>query len=94
MRKRSSKRTIQPRWLRLGKRIRKLRMRRGWSQSALAERCGIHAHHLGKIERGEANVTIATLLVISSCLKTTISALFRAASYDFGCGPDYLTIKY
>ena len=71
------KRSAKARRLRLGQRIRMLRLRRGWSQSALADRCGIHPHHLGKIERGEANVTIATLLVIAGCFRITISELFR-----------------
>ena len=77
MARRYLKGSAEARRLRLGKRIRRLRLRRGWSQTALAERCGIHPHHLGKIERGEANATIATLLVIAGCFRITISELFR-----------------
>jgi len=40
-------------------------------------RSGIHAHHLGKIERGEANATLATLLAIAKPLRITISELFQ-----------------
>lgn len=64
----------------LGKRIRELRRRRGWSQATLAKLCGIHGHHLGKIERGEANATLATLLKIARNLKKTLSDLFQGIS--------------
>ena len=60
----------------LGGRIRSLRRKRGWSQKDLATRCAISAHHLGKIERGEANATLATLLPIAKNLGITISDLF------------------
>jgi XRE family transcriptional regulator, regulator of sulfur utilization len=65
----------------LGKRICKLRNARGWSQETLAQRSGIHAHHLGKIERGEANATLATLLAIARPLRVTISHLFEGISW-------------
>ena len=64
----------------LGRRISKLRNARGWSQETLAKRSGIHAHHLGKIERGEANATLATLLAIARPLRITISGLFQGIS--------------
>lgn len=65
---------------RLGKRIYKLRIAKGWSQDQLAKRCGIHSHHLGKIERGEANATLATLLAIAKPLRISIAELFRGIS--------------
>ena len=61
----------------LGSRIRDLRRRRGWSQNDLAALCGLSTHHLGKIERGAANATLATLLPIAKMLKTSLAALFK-----------------
>ena len=61
----------------LGARIRELRLKRGWSQEAFADHCGIHRSHMGEIERGETNLTLSTLLVISHKLEITISALFK-----------------
>ena len=61
----------------LGARIRELRLKRGWSQEAFADLCGIHRSHMGEIERGETNLTLSTLLVISHKLDITISAIFK-----------------
>jgi transcriptional regulator with XRE-family HTH domain len=63
--------------LQLGSRIRELRRNRGWSQEAFADFCGIHRSHMGEIERGRANVTLLTLLIISKQLQVTASALLN-----------------
>lgn len=57
--------------------MRELRLKRGWSQEEFADHCGIHRSHMGEIERGETNLTLSTMLVISQKLDTTISALFK-----------------
>jgi len=64
----------------LGVRIRDLRVKKGWSQEAFADRCGLHRSHMGEIERGRANMTLATLLVVASSLETTASALLKDLS--------------
>ena len=61
----------------LGSRVRELRLKKGWSQEEFADVCGIHRSHMGEIERGETNLTLSTLLTLSSKLETTISALFK-----------------
>lgn len=61
----------------LGARISELRRKQGWSQEALADRCGLHRSHMGEIERGKANVTLATLVIIASALQTTPAALLK-----------------
>jgi transcriptional regulator with XRE-family HTH domain len=61
----------------VGSRIRELRTKRGWSQEEFADHCGIHRSHMGEIERGETNLTLSTLLVITKQLDITISALFK-----------------
>lgn len=61
----------------LGVRIRELRMKKEWSQEEFADKCGIHRSHMGEIERGETNLTLSTLLIISKQLDVSISALFK-----------------
>lgn len=61
----------------LGSRIRELRLKKALSQEAFADLCDIHRSHMGEIERGETNLTLSTLLVISKKLEITISALFK-----------------
>ena len=61
----------------LGTRIRELRLKRSWSQEQFADICDIHRSHMGEIERGETNLTLATMLVIAQKLESSIAALFR-----------------
>lgn len=61
----------------LGVRIRELRSKKGWSQEAFADACGINRSHMGQVERGETNMTFATLYFITQKLETTIASLFQ-----------------
>jgi len=61
----------------LGTRIRELRTQKGWSQESFADRCGINRSHMGDIERGETNVTLATLRTVAQALGTTAAALLQ-----------------
>jgi transcriptional regulator with XRE-family HTH domain len=61
----------------LGIRIRELRSKKGWSQEAFADQCGINRSHMGQVERGETNMTFATLYFIAQKLETSISSLFH-----------------
>ena len=62
---------------RLGKRIRDLRAKRGWSQEEFADVMGLHRTYVGAVERGEKNLTIQSLHTIATTLNTSIAALFR-----------------
>ena len=62
---------------RLGTRIRILRQKNGWSQEEFAGRCGVHRSYMGAVERGEKNLTLATLPILAKTLDTTISSLLR-----------------
>jgi transcriptional regulator with XRE-family HTH domain len=55
---------------RLGSRVRALREQRAWSQEDLARRADRHFTYIGRIERGEQNVTVEVLLEISAALET------------------------
>ena len=59
----------------LGKRIRELRKKEGFSQESFADHCGLHRTYMGGIERGEHNLTIQTALTISRGLGITVSKL-------------------
>jgi transcriptional regulator with XRE-family HTH domain len=48
--------------------VRTLRLSKGLSQEALAEVCGYHRTYVGGIERGERNITIATLEALAGAL--------------------------
>jgi transcriptional regulator with XRE-family HTH domain len=56
----------------VGRRIRELRLARGLTQEALAEKASMNVKYLGAIERGEINVTVSTLDRICSALGVTL----------------------
>lgn len=53
----------------LGEKIREKRLSVGLSQDALAFACGIDRSYMGRVERGEVNITIEKLYRIASQLK-------------------------
>ena len=55
----------------IGLRIRKERGEHSLSQDALALACGIDRSYMGRIERGEVNITIEKLYVIARVLECT-----------------------
>jgi transcriptional regulator with XRE-family HTH domain len=57
----------------LGKRIRELRLKKGFSQESFADHCGLHRTYMGGIERGERNLTMRTVLTVAKGLGMTIS---------------------
>lgn len=65
---------------RLGHHIRELRSARHLSQEALADASGIDRSHMGKIERGERNVTVLNLARISKALGCNLSDVISGAS--------------
>lgn len=52
----------------LGGAVKRLRVERGLSQEALDGIAGLHTNHIGGIERGERNVTLATLFKLAEAL--------------------------
>lgn len=63
----------------LGRAIRSGREVHGISQEALAHQSGIDRSHMGKIERGERNVTALNLLRIADALGVTVAEIFGEA---------------
>jgi len=52
-----------------GKNLREIRKSKGLSQERLAHEAGIDRSYVGKVERGEVNVTIEKIYAIANCLK-------------------------
>lgn len=65
---------------RLGERIRKLRLKKGWSQEHFADVCGLHRTYVGAVERGEKNLTLSNLQILANTLQVTIAELFRGVA--------------
>ncbi|WP_263063181.1 helix-turn-helix domain-containing protein [Dickeya dadantii] len=63
----------------LGQTIRQRREFLGLSQENLASATGIDRSHMGRIERGERNVTLLNLLRIADELEWSLEQLFAAA---------------
>lgn len=63
----------------LGTAIRARRETLGISQEALADGAGMDRAHMGKIERGERNVTVLNLLKIATALDCKASDIAASA---------------
>jgi transcriptional regulator with XRE-family HTH domain len=68
--------------LALGKRMRQLRAKRGFSQEAFADHCGLHRTAMSLIERGKRVPNLRTLVIISKGFGITLSELFRGIDGD------------
>jgi len=70
--------------LALGKRVRELRAKRGFSQEAFADLCGLHRTAMSLIERGQRTPSLRTLVTLSQGFGITLSELLR--DVDKGAG--------
>ena len=61
----------------IGKRIRKRRISNGWTMMDLAFETDMEYRQIGRIERGETNFTIGTLLKISAVLGISLKDLVK-----------------
>ena len=64
----------------LGKRIRDLRISKGYSQEAFAAEADLDRAYYGGVERGERNVAALNLIKIASALGIEMGALFPRVS--------------
>jgi transcriptional regulator with XRE-family HTH domain len=65
--------------LKLGASVRQRREKLGFSQEAFASKCGVHRTYIGKVERGEQNVSMASLAKIAKGLGVPAWQLVREA---------------
>lgn len=61
----------------LGKRIKELRVKEGYSQEEFASRCGLHRTYISDIERGERNVSVENIEKIARALKIAPDELLK-----------------
>lgn len=66
----------QPLLLKFGKKVRKFRHKRGFSQEKLADRAGLHWTYISGIERGIRNVSLKNINKISEALRVKLKDLF------------------
>jgi transcriptional regulator with XRE-family HTH domain len=59
----------------LGGRLRDRRLARGLSQAELGEHCGLHRTFIGSVERGERNIAILNLRIITRVLRVPLASL-------------------
>ncbi|MYM76067.1 helix-turn-helix domain-containing protein [Duganella sp. FT134W] len=65
--------------VRLGAAIRARRQLLSMSQEALADHAGIDRSHMGKVERGERNITLLNIMRIAIALDCSASELLSQA---------------
>ena len=67
-------------YVKLGKRVKELRIEKHLTQEQLAEKASIHPKFVGKIERALNKPSVDTLLKISKALDIKLEELF---SFDY-----------
>lgn len=61
--------------VRFGRRLRKLRRRRGWTQVQMAEKLGLDRSYLADVERGKRNISLVNLEIIARGFGLPLSRL-------------------
>jgi transcriptional regulator with XRE-family HTH domain len=69
--------------LALGKRMRQLREKQGYSQEAFADHCGLHRTAVSLIERGKRVPSLTTLLTISGGFGISVSDLLNGVDAGY-----------
>jgi transcriptional regulator with XRE-family HTH domain len=63
--------------VKVGKRIRELRKKRGWRQIDLAEHSGVHEVHISDLERGVREVGLRHLAALAKAFELSLSEFLR-----------------
>ena len=66
----------------LGDRIRERRSALNMTQAELGEKCELHRTFIGSVERGERNISVLNLRVISQSLRISLAELFTEQKRD------------
>jgi transcriptional regulator with XRE-family HTH domain len=61
----------------LGRNIRELRQKHGWSQDELAARAGVHRTYIGTVERAEQSITVDSIEKLANALNVKVSRLLE-----------------
>lgn len=63
-------------YVKLGRRVRKMREKKGYSQETLSEICGISATHLSHIECAHTKASLEKFVILANALEVTLDDLF------------------
>ena len=61
--------------IRFGRRLRKLRTQRRWTQVQMAEKLGLDRSYVADVERGKRNISLVTLEIIARGFGLSLSRL-------------------
>ena len=67
---------------RLGRAIRRLRSKAGYSQESFADACGLHRTYMGSVERGERNISLDNIERIATTLRLKAGDLLLEAEKE------------
>ncbi len=56
----------------IGRRIKEIRIEKGWTQAKLAEKSGVEPSYISHIERGATKLSLPTLISIANALDATL----------------------
>lgn len=59
-----------------GSRLREIRLSKGLTQEALADKAGLHSTYVGGVERGERNVSLVNIHKFAVALEVRVQELF------------------
>ena len=68
--------------------MRKLRADQGVSQERLAERAGLHAKYVSRVENRSVNLTLASLVALADALGVDVQTLFTTDDGGEAAEPD------
>ncbi|HFF3080427.1 helix-turn-helix transcriptional regulator [Legionella pneumophila serogroup 1] len=69
-----------PNLIKIGNKIRELRVSKGYSQEGIADAAGMGRTYMGRVERGEQNISIQNLIQIAFALNVEVSFLLPSLS--------------
>ncbi|WP_347814679.1 helix-turn-helix domain-containing protein [Leptospira noguchii] len=64
----------------LGTNIRSLRSKKGWSQTELAEKIGVHLTHINRIENGKYLPSLDTVVFLADALESSLDILVNGST--------------
>jgi DNA-binding XRE family transcriptional regulator len=70
--------------VRLGRTVRALRAKAGYSQESFADAIGVHRTAMGNLERGNVDPRLSTIARIAKGLELSMSELFQAVEKEIG----------
>ena len=68
--------------MKVGDRIRQLRLQAHFSQNRLAEWAGVSQTHLRRVELGEADITVGHLQLVCDALVVTLKEFFNVSDEE------------